>query len=847
MKKLITLSFKSIFYLAILLVALNSYAQTPQVHISPKPLWLNVYKDYDKKPAARTIRDGYFYDLSEQQIHIEKKASYMHYIREIVSSTGIQNGSQISVSFDPTYERLDFHEITVWRANRPQNRLKLSAFKILADEQDYSKFIYQGSYSANVILDDIRKGDRIEYSFTITGRNPIFDNKFCKDIFLQGSKPIAHQYIALFASPERKLNMKLFNKAFKPVVTNEGGLSHYIWENFLVQPVIESDNEPSWYNPYDYVEISDYNSWAEVAEWALSINQPADNIKGSLAQLISRLKTECGTDKVSYFRKAVRVVQDEVRYMGIEIGEYSNRANRPEKVYNQRYGDCKDKSLLLVSILRANGIDASMVLVNSDMNDKIDLLIPAANVFDHAVVVATINKKQVWVDATISNQGGDGTDIYFPAYGKGLILRPGTKALSTIPVSKTGEIVCEEKFTGTADDKAKVALDVKTVYTLNQADKQRDKLESAGMAETEKSYLDYYSKIYSKIESTDSIQVIDDLHKNKLVTVEHYLISDFYKRDSLSGKVIADFYADYISEELPSVSGQAKAPIGIDYPYNINYTIKMILPGGWNIANDNNSINRDAYKFSSSYSTDGDTLSLRYNFEYLKDYVAADKVDEFRKDIAMLKDKGLGYSIDYPMKNPPLVLNIWLVLFAAVLCGLIIYAGFRIYHTETPGIVFAKGGSFVPIGGWLILILIGLFFTPIIIGAQFYDEHFFSLSKWNTFMNGGTAFEYRVLLVFETAGYTFITCYSIFCIILMLNRRDILPKYIIIYYLSAVAFFVIDYLVAYGIGIESGDLGTRLLRTIIVAVIWISYFKKSTRVEQTFIVPYPPDNYSYEE
>ncbi|XHR98086.1 hypothetical protein ACFJIV_16335 [Mucilaginibacter sp. UC70_90] len=42
--------------------------------------------------------------------------------------------------------------------------------------------------------------------------------------------------------------------------------------------------------------------------------------------------------------------------MGIEIGEYSHRANNPEKVFRQRYGDCKDKSLLLVSMLKAGGL-----------------------------------------------------------------------------------------------------------------------------------------------------------------------------------------------------------------------------------------------------------------------------------------------------------------------------------------------------------------------------------------------------------------------------------------------------------------------------------------------------------
>ncbi|XHR98088.1 DUF3857 domain-containing protein [Mucilaginibacter sp. UC70_90] len=120
-----------------------AFGDTPSVHISAKPNWPSAIKPYTQKPSSRTIERGFYYALIEEQVHVEKQADYNHIIREIVSETGIQNASQISVSFDPAYERLDFHDITVWRDGKPLNRLKASAFKVLADEQDLSNFIYQ--------------------------------------------------------------------------------------------------------------------------------------------------------------------------------------------------------------------------------------------------------------------------------------------------------------------------------------------------------------------------------------------------------------------------------------------------------------------------------------------------------------------------------------------------------------------------------------------------------------------------------------------------------------------------------------------------------------------------------
>lgn len=848
MQRKLTLSCAAVICLIMMLLGSGyTYAANPEVHITAKPTWLCTYKEYNQKSSLRAIRDGYYNSLFEEQIHIEKKAQYMHYVREIVSATGIQNGSQITVSFDPTYERIDFHEITVWRNNKPQNRLNLAAFKILADEQDLSKFIYQGTYSANVILSDIRKGDRIEYSFTITGENPIFGNKFCQDIYLQGSKPIPHLYVSLISSEARKLNMRLFNKAKKPVVTKENGMSHFTWEDFQVQPAVDNDNEPSWFNGYNYVQLSDFGDWKEVTDWALSINQPATNIKGELAQLIDSLKRKSGNDKAAFFRNAARVVQDEVRYMGIEIGEYSHRANRPEKVYAQRYGDCKDKSLLLVSILRANGIDASMVLVNSGLEDKIDQFIPTAKAFDHAVVTANVDGKQVWVDATISNQGGDGTDVYFPNYGKGLVLKPDNLGLTTIPDSKTGKTICVETFTVGKKDKD-VKLEVRTTYTRDKADNERYQLESAGMAEIEKNYLDYYSKTYSNIQSKDSIKVMDDIHKNVITTIENYTLDDLYKRDTTTGRSNAEFYASYIGDKLPSISNHLQTPISVNFPFNYDYTIKVVMQNGWNIPDAHNEIKRDAYQFTSDYSTTEDTLFLHYSFAYLKDHVPADKMEEFKKDIEDLKNGGgLSYTIGHSMDDAPFILNAWMMVGVLLLAGVMAYIGIRIYRTETPGIVFTKGASFTPVGGWLILVLVSLAVTSIGTIVVLFTDKYFSITKWNTFMYGSNSIGYRSLIIYEAMGRVILAGYSAFCFILLLKRRDILPKFIIGFYISVAVFFVVDYFMAIAFNFQTETIGLAILRSLIFAGVWISYFKKSVRVEQTCIVPYPTHNYSFED
>lgn len=825
-------------------------AANPVVHVTAKPAWISVCKPYDKKPPARNIQNGYFFALIERQIDVERQADYHHNIREIVSEAGIQNGSEISVSFEPAYEKLEFHQITVWRNGKAQNRLNAGDFKVLAEEEDFSKFIYQGSYTANYIIPDIRKGDRIEYAFTITGRNPIFNNKFCENIYLQGYQTIAHQYVTLQASESRKLNIRLFNKVSAPVITQSNGLKHYTWDNYQVQPAPDDNNTPGWYNTFDYVEVSEYNSWAEVVNWALKVNPVAVNIKGELGKRIAKLKAEAGNDKEKYFRAAVKMVQDEVRYMGIEIGEYSHRANHPENVFNQRYGDCKDKALLLASMLYADGIEAEMVLVNTSMQDKIDQLIPTTGAFNHAVVVAYLNGKQVWVDATISYQRGKGVDLYFPNYGKGLQLKAGNNSLINIPLTKTGKITCREKYTVT-NAKDKVRLDVKTIYTLNQADGVRSRLASNGLYATEKNYLKYYTGIYSKIESRDSLTVKDDEDKNELITNESYLISNFFKKDSLSDKYTAGFYANCIDEQLPSIDNQTKTPVSLNYPYNADYTIEVVLPGGWNVDDKNYSVKRDAYTFESNYSASGNSLLLNYKFAFLKDFIPANGAEECKKDVSDIKNDHLSYSFSYTPTadaNATGKSNIWMMVMAVILVSICTGLAIWIYRIETPSVVFAPGASFTPIGGWLILIMIGLFLTPLGILDTFFKGNYFNLNQWNLYASYSKSGVFKFLLAWETAGNIIVLCTAVFCLILLLNKRDILPRVIICYYAFSVFFTLIEYLLASALnkGAFIDTAAQSLLRAVIIAAIWIPYFKRSTRVEQTFIVPYPHHNFSYE-
>ncbi|HWZ02663.1 MAG TPA: DUF2569 domain-containing protein, partial [Mucilaginibacter sp.] len=486
--------------------------------------------------------------------------------------------------------------------------------------------------------------------------------------------------------------------------------------------------------------------------------------------------------------------------------------------------------------------EAHLALINTDLGDKIEDFIPSPILFDHAVVVATINGEKVWADATIANQGGKGTDLYFPPYREGLILSAGNTGLTKIKETRTGTINCVENF-DVHDEITPVKLSVTTTYTLDEADDIRDRIATTGISQTEKNYLDYYSKTYSKIDAVDSLIIKDDRVKNELITIESYKIHDFFKRDSVTGKYNADFYADYVRHQLPDVDGQVNTPVSVNYPYNIDYTIHIFMPGGWdNISDEQYELNRSTYKFATDKKVKGDDLALHYQFAYLKDYVPMDKLTEFKQDIKDLKDDKLSYSFYYipDIEKMPFKLNRIMFLVSIVVVCLFTLLALKIYKTETREETFANRVYAAPaLGGWLIVLITVIFASALRMTNHLVEDGYFGMSKWDYFTNGEISLIYRALLLFEMIANMGLISYCCFCLLLIFKKRDIAPPMIKRLLLFSVLFISCDYLLNTFLKAQLSNYDDeQIIQAVVMAAIWTYYLNVSTRVKATFIVPY---------
>ncbi len=820
----------------------NPVVAQHKISHSEKPKWVDSIVPNGLRPDAKKISDGYYYKLLDYQLHAEQRVSYTHVIREIVNESGLQYGVDVSVSFSPTYQQLTFHELFVIRGGHRTRVLDINKFRVVAIEQDAASFIYNGDYSAYLVLDDIRVGDQIEYSYSITGRNPVFEDRYFQDIYLQSSAPIAQLYTSVLVSSSRQLHVKVFNGAPNPVIVDSGQLSHYSWSRDLVEAVVYESYTPSWFDAFQHVQLSEYSNWEEVGAWALGVNPYPDRIDAALAAKADEFLRESGNDLKEFAHAAIRFVQDEIRYTGVEIGEYSHRAHRPNQVFAQRYGDCKDKSLLLVSLLRHAGLEAYMALVNTHLIGEIAQQLPSPLVFNHAIVQFTIDEKPYWVDPTISHQGGDLDNRSMPIYGKGLVLASPASEIKHVASNRSGMIKCEERYQLDPDERGTANLEVKTIYRGHEADDVRLQLSYGSVWDTEKNYLDYYSKLYPSIASTDSLEVHDDRARNEVTLVERYRIPEFLSDDG-QGQHRVDLFAQLIYDRFPSLPGTKNTPVAVGYPSDVEYRIAIVSPYGWNIRRDNFFIDRDNYVFGASAFAKRDTLILDYQFRYHTPTIPVSKRAEFAADIKKIVDQHLSKAITVNMDG-----NVggngtswYAVSWAVVLICLIAYIGRLLYrHPFPPKTDPESHFVYDGIGGWLVLPLLAFFITPINVAVALLTTGYFDSAIWNAYQ--GTAYDlpFRFFMTFELTGNIILGGVSVICAVFMTKRKVLLPGLAIGFFLFNFIFLLIDFLSLLMIQQDGSLYSTALwglVRAFVFAVVWVPYFFLSKRVKETFVNP----------
>ncbi len=821
-----------IVYLLLLLLHFNiSYAI--QINKTPVPAWVQRITLSDKKIVEGN--GGFQYLLIDMQDHLKQQTIYRHYAVQVLNAEGIQSMSDIDVTFDPTYQKLRFHEIRLIRGGQIIDKLRESKIQTFQREKSMERSLYDGSLSAVVNLMDVRENDIIEYAYSILGFNPIHQGHYSTTLYHQHTIPVNRIYNRVIATAERNMQFKLYEGASKPVIQRSDQLVEYIWDVNGLNFKLYDNQVPAWYDPHQRVSLTTFQSWQEVVNWALPLYHYTAKESAPVKAAQQKEFMEIN------LLKLIRLVQDDIRYLGFESGISAYKPHAPLQVYKQRYGDCKDKSLLLVSLLRKEGVAAYPLLVNTQLRSEIKNQLPSHHAFDHCIVYFNYEGKNYFVDPTLSNQGGNFAHMANPEYEVGLLLKRGNAELIAIPAKNKPGIAIKELITVDSIGGG-ASLVARTEYTGSKADHIRSYFNTSTKESIQKEYLNYYSNLYTDIETAGELKFYDyDRNStNKIVVEEYYHLTQAWQQANDGSYIYCETYPLVLESQISYANTSKRTmPYYMGTPYSFSQIIQVELPEDWPVQQTQKRVEGEGFAYENSIKGYGKTVSISHHYRLDKEYLTADAVAPMLKKHEDIQ-KELSYSLTYNESLSGFSLSWVSVLLAFVAVAAGVFFSIRLYRRYDPEAwKYAEDKS---IGSWLILPAIGLSLSPFMVGTQIFSAQYFNQQTWQSIFSSSVDQSAKAgLFIGLEIVYNFLfLVFSILVLIVFFKRRTSAPILVSIFYAVSLIGPLIDWYVAEELfpgQLSSSDQMAAykdLGRSFIAAAIWIPYFNISERVKSTF-------------
>ncbi len=209
---------------------------------------------------------------------------------------------------------------------------------------------------------------------------------------------------------ELSMRYKLLNCNYQPVISKEGSKDIYHWEvknlkafktekyvgasdNYLPQVMLA----PNKFKLDDY--DGDMTSWKNFGAWidnlyAKTTGLPADK-KIFYQQLVKNATTDKEKAAILY-----NYMQNNMRYVSIQLGIGGLRPFPASFVDDKKYGDCKALSNYLKSALDAVGVKSNLVIIQGGMTPRNVLEDFPANYFNHCILSIPQPNDTVWLECT---------------------------------------------------------------------------------------------------------------------------------------------------------------------------------------------------------------------------------------------------------------------------------------------------------------------------------------------------------------------------------------------------------------------------------------------------------------
>ena len=308
-------------------------------------------------------------------------------------------------------------------------------------------------------------------------------------------------------------------------------------------PVKPERWSPNWQDIHAWADLSSFSGWNEISSWYHDIYNgqcaPTSEITELTEKIISGAE-----DREDIIRRIYSFVSGTIYYEDLSFQYAAHVPQKAGSVLSDGYGDCKDQTVLLISMLRAAGIDSYAALSQPGYRGD-NTFLPSPR-FTHVFAIIKNDGDEIILDPTSS--------VYtYPELPAGL---SGTYYLPILADAKNSSVQSLEKI---------VILDNGKSWFVSHLDADEDKcsIQTIGL------YFGFHAQVVRELLSlsdTDySMQLFDMLMESEL---PGYQLESMEAKniDDLEQAPLIDFTGTIKDVILPSASNT----FSLDLPWSVS-------------------------------------------------------------------------------------------------------------------------------------------------------------------------------------------------------------------------------------------------------------------------------------
>ena len=326
-----------------------------------------------------------------------------HQVVKIFTERGIQKYGDIAIPYQPAAQNIGVNIARTIAADGTVLQPPNEAFNDVTPPGLLSQNLYSDAMWRVISMVGLAPGVCIEYQVTLEDKVPGGETWITGGYNFQATEATLETRFALQMPESWPVQWQVANdpRPQNPdILHTENDTVIYIWKYGETPALTLEGGMPHLNDIVPRLRYSSIKEWDSVYTWYKDLAKgrytPDADIAAKVQQLTDNLMTEDAKIRAIY-----HFVATNIRYVGIELGQSAYQPSPATEVFQMQYGDCKDKTTLLISMLDLAGIKAYPVLLSIAPYERVDTTLPSLSQFNHMVTaIPTGPDTYIWLDPT---------------------------------------------------------------------------------------------------------------------------------------------------------------------------------------------------------------------------------------------------------------------------------------------------------------------------------------------------------------------------------------------------------------------------------------------------------------